>query len=951
MGDIGNLGGIYSGNPIVDFAYGLTKAWTTKQYKRVTNKYHSDLSSVDAFDNLRGIDYYYSTGSMSDLSKMFDITIPTNIDVNIATTVPKEDMDIMVLSLKNGLGLFKTYIESNIKDSDLVGNPPVSDMGGSVSYNQMVNLENGTLTDTGMTLTAVRLQNMLEGYLGAMGVQPKAGSMNDVCAKFMDAYGDDVKLQNFAVINAGADSYIYNLISKDANDSDAVNFYGPSYVVDKFGEWFLENHEMFEGSRTTEPPTLSELYDVDNPLPISPAQLVDFSNFKSAGLSGAHLTLYENFENAYGSFGAAVYQLYQHAFNAYKTAFDANASMVSKYGELDEENFYIYYKVELTTYNTIPCLYIIMDFIPYTKYRSGDCGVKFTDYDTDYMNTGYICPSQGRTIMAGQQWPSSSNKLWDTLRITSNMLLDGTFDVGSNMPDRKAGNPGIRYYGASTQSGEDYKYWFGDNARLGGGNTNFNTDSTATPYDENSGTLSSFISTLSGVTDFLNKVDAPGMDAINKLWNYYVPSLLNTLTEEYTTTQSSQIGTKIKYKDIADDEEKQQETGMILNPTGTLGKTKTNEKEMVDTIPTTKENVDAKEKVVDKDLTETIDKTKAEELEQSNPDSSSPIVPDVTLPTINASSFITAYNVSDSNLNAVGNKLWSADWLSILQNLGAGDAISDAIISLNTVFSPIAPSDTSQPLKIAGIQIGTETAGKISARYSSVTLGLIKTDSFFNNYLDYECTFELYLPGIGYVTIDNSLILKGVSSIRFGRTIRVDFVIDWYTGEGVYVVYTTRKENGSYMKTGIIGCYSANCGSSIPVTNRSFNQLIGNLSSAVGGILAAPSTGGLSMLGAAAGVFAGGGMVGNISTKGSYTANALAAGPKSIFIRRTKPCNVYSGEIKNLKNLPDYRAVYLANLKGSGLTNIDSNTLKGSFTCTAQEMDEIKSLLEGGVIL
>lgn len=912
--------------------YVPSKGWSIDDYKEILNKDHSSLLSSDAIDNIRNIEYYYNNGKMSQLGKDFSITIPSNNVNEVVDKVILDESVILLMALKKGIGLYQTFTGGNIRNSDLLGTPPVADMSSGASYNRMIQEnDDGTLSDSGMTLTSMKLTNMLSGYLASMGIQSKAGSMDEIAEKFITDNRGDSKFENWFAIDAGANSYLFNLVQADSNDTDAVNFFAPNYIVDKFGEWVLTNHDLFEGGSSEKiQPDLNTAYNTSNPLPVR--ALTDSDFVLNRPSDATQQTYWDTMETNLGeSMSAIAANLYAYAYNNFVTAFNNNSTMTGRYGTFDAANFYQEVEFWFDPYNGNPRLDCRITFTPIYKNRTDDQGIEFTAYDDTNLNTGDIWTGGSTTVVTGQMSPFE-NKYWDTLTAFARRAWNGAIGDQSNT----MGNPTKRQFGITLST----NYWLFDNLLTeGAANTNFNFDSGATPYDENSGTLSSFINGLTGISNFLNKTGV--IDDDNKLWSYYIPNILNIANDTTTNTQAQQIAAKVKYKDIADDDEKQKETGMVLNPTGTAEKTKTNAREAADSIATTKDEA------LDIPLTDTA----AEEM-SNNQDLTTPILPAVSLPTVNANSFITAYNVSDGNLNAVGAKLWSADWLSILSALGTGDAISDAIISLNTVFSPVAPSDTSQPLKIAGIQIGSETAGKISARYSSVTLGYIRIRSFFNNFMDYECTFELYLPGIGYITIDNSLILNGMSS--GGRVIRVDFNIDWYTGEGVYVVYTTRLNNGTYEKTGIIGCYSANCGSSIPVTNRNFNQLIGNLAGAIGGIITAPASGGASLLAAGsgiAGVLGGGGMAGNISTKGSYTANALAAGPKSIFIRRTKPYSVYNQDIKNLKNLPDYRAAYLANLKGTGLTNIDSNTLKGAFTCTAQEMDEIKSLLESGVIL
>lgn len=251
-----------------------------------------------------------------------------------------------------------------------------------------------------------------------------------------------------------------------------------------------------------------------------------------------------------------------------------------------------------------------------------------------------------------------------------------------------------------------------------------------------------------------------------------------------------------------------------------------------------------------------------------------------------------------------------------------------------------------------------------------LNLGTAQIPRYFNNFMDYApyTKIELYLPYIGFVTLDNDLVV--------GNTISIKYAVDLYTGKCTAFVLTGTGANETVIMTrdGNIGMQIQVAGGTGADISRSMLRM------GVGAAAGAVSLG-AGAVGAGAGVNkageATGGTVGSIAGTvssaagymGSTTINAITAAqvnvhkngstdanngfyaPQNAYLIYTRPTvarpSSYdatigrpSGKTKQLQQLTGFTVVEAVHVEGSGFA-----------TATGDELTEIERLLKTGVIL
>lgn len=249
-------------------------------------------------------------------------------------------------------------------------------------------------------------------------------------------------------------------------------------------------------------------------------------------------------------------------------------------------------------------------------------------------------------------------------------------------------------------------------------------------------------------------------------------------------------------------------------------------------------------------------------------------------------------------------------------------------------------------------------------------LGSAEIPFYFTSFLDYApyTKIELYLPYIGFVTLDNDLVL--------GETIHIKYAVDLYTGKctAFITVGFGQAETVIMTRDGNIGMQIQVAGGTGADISRSMLRM------GIGAAAGAVSLG-AGAVGAGAGVNkageATGGTVGSIAGTvssaagymGSTTINAITAAqvnvhkngstdanngfyaPQNAYLIYTRPAVARplsydatigrpSGKTKQLQQLTGFTVVEAVHVEGSGFA-----------TATGDELTEIERLLKTGVIL
>lgn len=340
-------------------------------------------------------------------------------------------------------------------------------------------------------------------------------------------------------------------------------------------------------------------------------------------------------------------------------------------------------------------------------------------------------------------------------------------------------------------------------------------------------------------------------------------------------------------------------------------------------------------------------------------DSSDPIdIP--SLPTVSAvdAGFITLYNPTVGQLNALANYMWSSP-LQVWDNVKKIVANPmDCILGLSIV--PVTPiTGTMKSISVADVPTGV-SARPITSQYVEVNCGTINVPEYWKAYLDYEpyTKAELYLPYIGIhpISIDDIM----------GKTVKVVYHVDLVSGSCT-----------AYVKCGLSVLYSfiGQCASSIPIGGKDWTNVISGaltIATAIGSMVA---SGGMSapMAGEAAGEAAGAAAneaamtrAAMIRTVGHAAATAVNVIKPSIgksgsmsgtgglmaiqkpYLILTRPRQAVPASQNHFMGYPSFMTAVIGTL--SGYTEMEHVHLDG-INATDNEIAEIEQLLKGGVYL
>lgn len=311
------------------------------------------------------------------------------------------------------------------------------------------------------------------------------------------------------------------------------------------------------------------------------------------------------------------------------------------------------------------------------------------------------------------------------------------------------------------------------------------------------------------------------------------------------------------------------------------------------------------------------------------------------LPEIDAltSGLITVYNPSVSQIQALGNYLWSNLFdINSFKKLFS-DPI-EAIIGLGIV--PVKPV-------LAGtksVHFGDVDTGVvmpyIASQFVEVDLGSVEVKKYVGSFMDYDYTsLQIYLPYIGIRNLDVHDCM--------GCTLTLKYHIDVLTGGCAAMIYVSGK--------GVLYQFNGSCIANVPLTSNNYSTAIQNAISAVisGGATiagaisgAAPLTAvGIAGLASSAANTAISAKSPSIERSGSLggAAGLMALQQPYIIIERPnfsipKNLSKYTGNMLNV-------TLKLGNV--IGFTQVDYIHLDG-IPCTDNERSELLSLLKEGVI-
>lgn len=305
------------------------------------------------------------------------------------------------------------------------------------------------------------------------------------------------------------------------------------------------------------------------------------------------------------------------------------------------------------------------------------------------------------------------------------------------------------------------------------------------------------------------------------------------------------------------------------------------------------------------------------------------------LPTISATDtgFLTLFNPSLSNIRDLAAYMWANPLFDVNAYKKILANPMDAILGLSIVPCAI-PATSSKNVTVGNIPTGVSMP-VCDGQYLSIDCGSINVNEYWGAYLDYSpyTKAELYLPYCGIHPIDIDDVM--------GKAVKVVYHVDILTGACV-----------AYVKCGdsVLYSYIGQCASSIPVSGSDWTNMINGIINASTAIGSMAATGGLTapMAASTIATTAVNTIKPSIERSGSLSGTGGIMGNQIPYLILTRPRQALPELQNQFSGYPSFISSYLGDLVG--YTEVDSIHLEG-IPATGAELNEIESILKGGVIL
>ena len=304
------------------------------------------------------------------------------------------------------------------------------------------------------------------------------------------------------------------------------------------------------------------------------------------------------------------------------------------------------------------------------------------------------------------------------------------------------------------------------------------------------------------------------------------------------------------------------------------------------------------------------------------------------VPSVAGHGFCKIYVPSSQELGQMASYLWSGAF-DVDQVIKLFSNPMDSILGLSAV--PVSLSGTPEQIYLGGVALTGITMPKYTGRTSvKVDFGTATINERWGSYLDYEpyTEFSIYLPFIGIKPLKADDIM--------GKTISLMYDIDILSGGCVAYI---RPVGGSVLYE-----WSGQCALQIPVTARNYDNVFQTAMSVVGAVgaaIVAPASAPVLPGAVASAAVQAAATKPRIERSGTVNGITGFLGQLRPYIIRTIPEAYIPADQNKFIGYPAYINVDLASV--TGYNEVDSIHLE-NVTATGAELEEIESILKGGVI-
>lgn len=335
---------------------------------------------------------------------------------------------------------------------------------------------------------------------------------------------------------------------------------------------------------------------------------------------------------------------------------------------------------------------------------------------------------------------------------------------------------------------------------------------------------------------------------------------------------------------------------------------------------------------------------------------------------VTSTGFINVYEVSQGALVTFGSELFPdlsftpisslpspTDVVTALENIATvavdfGNQIPNIIDMYinNTLINyildchiiPVSPTTTGTNQIKVGFRTFSPSAGNVTSDYVDFDCGDLNVGEYYANFLDYApyTSAKLFLPFVGFVDMLPEFWQSGTLNIKYRFN-----VID-----GSFMCFVSATSSKSKLSNTVIAQYGGNACVHLPITGTNYSNMITGLIGAASGVAAGGHAASALMGGAASALNAVATRSG-MQSSNSYNSSTSFLGIRTPYLLIERTVADFSASYDTEHGLPSNITAKFSSL--SGFTTSNRVHLDGFTGATSAELDEISSLLAGGVIL
>lgn len=321
--------------------------------------------------------------------------------------------------------------------------------------------------------------------------------------------------------------------------------------------------------------------------------------------------------------------------------------------------------------------------------------------------------------------------------------------------------------------------------------------------------------------------------------------------------------------------------------------------------------------------------------------------------------FITAFKVTDSELNTLHSFLYGETVVDLIKNYFAGDATKAIVDLFNIPLEPQVEA-TSTEIKVGVVPTGAHGNALLSETVTFDFGSIDITQGYNSNTfmdLDPYNKYMIYLPFIGFRNL-NTNDIRSINDTGF--KIYLKYVVDMLTGDFVAVIEADHNNAVFDNDTGevttakltkqVINTFSGNMRTAIPLTSINAREMLNTGLGAITGAVASIATGNPLTMAMGAGQ--------TLNSMASYNNALIPRGDslsgnlgnltinKAFIINQEAPKYIRTGKSNQFAGYPVFK--YLKITPDRGYVKV-KNVIMSNFAGTANEQARLEELLKKGV--